>query len=140
MSLDQTLAALADPTRRRVIDLHRERPRRAGELARATKVSPPLMSRHLRKLRIHGLVEEQHADLSDLLLCFHQAVRIEMYRAITIPIPWSALPPDVNFLSEDPEGAVGIGTNDRGHGNTVIRDHGGYTFFLPATWARNAPS
>ena len=65
MSLDQTLAALADPTRRRVIDLLRERPRRAGELARATKVSPPLMSRHLRKLRIHGLVEEQHADLSD---------------------------------------------------------------------------
>jgi len=35
-ALDRTLAALADPHRRRVVDLLRERPRRAGELAAAT--------------------------------------------------------------------------------------------------------
>ena len=64
-ALDHTLAALAEPTRRRVIDLLRERPRRAGELAQFMGVSAPLMSRHLRMLRIHGLVEEQHRDQRD---------------------------------------------------------------------------
>jgi len=64
-ALDRTLAALAEPTRRAVIDLLRERPRRAGELAEAVAVSAPLMSRHLRTLRTCGLVEEQHADPRD---------------------------------------------------------------------------
>lgn len=57
-SLDRTLAALADPSRRRVIDLLRERPHRAGELAQAMSLSFPAMSRHLRTLRASGLVEE----------------------------------------------------------------------------------
>lgn len=58
--IDRTLAALADPARRQVVDLLRERPRRAGELASATGLSPPAMSRHLRALRVGGLVEESH--------------------------------------------------------------------------------
>jgi DNA-binding transcriptional ArsR family regulator len=58
--LDRTLAALADPHRRRVVELLRERPRRAGELAEAAGLSPPAMSRHLRTLRQSGLVEERH--------------------------------------------------------------------------------
>lgn len=56
--LDRTLAALADPHRRRVVDLLRERPRRAGELAQAIRLPFPTMSRHLRLLRESGLVEE----------------------------------------------------------------------------------
>ena len=63
--IDQTLAALAEPTRRRVIELLREGPRPAGELAEAVAVSAPLMSRHLRTLRLNGLVEEQHGDPRD---------------------------------------------------------------------------
>jgi DNA-binding transcriptional ArsR family regulator len=55
--LDATLAALADPTRRHVVDLLRERPRRAGELAADCAMSAPAMSRHLRVLRASGLVE-----------------------------------------------------------------------------------
>ncbi len=55
--VDTTLAALADPTRRQVVDLLREEPRRAGELATATRASAPAMSRHLRVLRRSGLVE-----------------------------------------------------------------------------------
>ncbi len=55
--LDTTLAALADPTRRHVVELLRERPRRAGELAAACAMSGPAMSRHLRVLRASGLVE-----------------------------------------------------------------------------------
>ena len=57
--LDRTLSALADPTRRRVVDLLRERPRRAGEIAETFGMSRPAMSRHLRVLRTRGLVEEK---------------------------------------------------------------------------------
>lgn len=60
--LDDTLAALADPTRRAVVDLLRVRPRRAGELSAAFDVSAPAMSRHLRVLRKRGLIEEDRID------------------------------------------------------------------------------
>ena len=61
-ALDQTLAALADPLRRRAVDLLAQRPRAAGELARELDISAPAMSRHLRTLRASGLVEESHPD------------------------------------------------------------------------------
>jgi DNA-binding transcriptional ArsR family regulator len=61
-ALDQTLAALADPYRRRAVDLLAERPRAAGELARELEISAPAMSRHLRTLRASGLVEESHPE------------------------------------------------------------------------------
>ena len=60
--LDRTLGALADPHRRRVVDLLRERPYRAGELAQAIGLSPSAMSRHLKALRGTGLIEETHPD------------------------------------------------------------------------------
>lgn len=58
--IDRTFAALADPTRRRVVDLLRGGSRRAGELADELAMSPPAMSRHLRVLRTSGLIEETH--------------------------------------------------------------------------------
>ncbi|HEY3797349.1 MAG TPA: metalloregulator ArsR/SmtB family transcription factor [Caulobacteraceae bacterium] len=61
-ALDATLAALADPHRRQVIELLREGPRPAGEIARAVGLAPPAMSRHLRTLRRCGLVEEAHPE------------------------------------------------------------------------------
>ncbi|HEY3096007.1 MAG TPA: metalloregulator ArsR/SmtB family transcription factor [Acidimicrobiia bacterium] len=60
--LDTTLAALADPIRRRVIDVLRDGPCRAGELAATAQTSPPAMSRHLRVLRASGLVEAAGVD------------------------------------------------------------------------------
>ncbi|MGE0622081.1 MAG: ArsR/SmtB family transcription factor [Pseudomonadales bacterium] len=57
-SLDRTFAVLAEPNRRAVVELLRERPRRAGELAEALGLSPPALSRHLKTLRESGLVEE----------------------------------------------------------------------------------
>ena len=59
-AVDATLAALADPHRRRVVDLLSRGPRAAGDLARELDLSPPAMSRHLRTLRQSGLVEESH--------------------------------------------------------------------------------
>jgi DNA-binding transcriptional ArsR family regulator len=55
--LDVTLSALADPTRRRVVELLRTAPRRAGELADEVSMSRPALSRHLRVLRESGVVE-----------------------------------------------------------------------------------
>ena len=49
---------LADPTRREVLQLLSGRPHRAGELAEATGMSPPAMSRHLRVLLDSGVVED----------------------------------------------------------------------------------
>lgn len=51
--------ALADPTRRRVVELLAERERSAGELAAAFTVSRPAVSRHLRVLRDAGLVRSR---------------------------------------------------------------------------------
>jgi DNA-binding transcriptional ArsR family regulator len=65
IGIDGTLAALADPARRRTIELLRGRPRRAGELANLVELSPPAMSRHLRMLKMNGLVDESPDDPRD---------------------------------------------------------------------------
>jgi DNA-binding transcriptional ArsR family regulator len=52
-------AALADPTRRRVVELLGGGARRAGELAQAAGTSAPVMSRHLRILLETGLVADE---------------------------------------------------------------------------------
>ncbi|MCC6615144.1 MAG: winged helix-turn-helix transcriptional regulator [Anaerolineae bacterium] len=51
-----TFEALADPTRRRILDLLRERPRLVGELVDLLEISQPGISKHLRVLREVGLV------------------------------------------------------------------------------------
>src|SRR4029450_11486843 len=51
--------ALADPTRRRVVQLLGARPHRAGELAQATGMSQPAMSRHLKILLTSGIVGDE---------------------------------------------------------------------------------
>jgi DNA-binding transcriptional ArsR family regulator len=48
--------ALAEPMRRRILDLLRERPRLVGELAELLEISQPGVSKHLRVLRDVGLV------------------------------------------------------------------------------------
>jgi DNA-binding transcriptional ArsR family regulator len=65
------MVALADPTRRRVVELLREGPRRAGELAAGVGMSGPAMSRHLRVLRASGVVEASGVDAD---------ARVRMYR------------------------------------------------------------
>ena len=57
--VDQVFVALADPTRRRVIELLGERAHRAGELSEAAGTSAPVMSRHLRVLLDAGVVVDE---------------------------------------------------------------------------------
>ena len=56
---DAAFSALADPTRRAVLDLLRTGTRPAGDIARAFTVSRPAISKHLSILRRAHLVEER---------------------------------------------------------------------------------
>ena len=55
------LAALGDPTRRRIFERLAERPRPVGELARELPVSRPAVSQHLKVLKDAGLVVDHAA-------------------------------------------------------------------------------
>ena len=78
--LELTFSALADPTRFRVVDLLRSRELCASELAESCSVSGPAMSRHLRVLRTHGLVEEDHAGADARVRVYR--LRHEPFRAL----------------------------------------------------------
>ena len=58
---EQTLAALADPTRRAILELLRDGPLTVGELAEEMPVSRPAVSQHLAVLRNAQLVSEERA-------------------------------------------------------------------------------
>jgi len=57
--VDRFFEVLADPTRRQVVRLLGDGPRRAGQLAVATGSSAPAMSRHLRILLSARLIEDE---------------------------------------------------------------------------------
>ena len=57
--VDVVLTALADPTRRRVVELLGQGPQRAGALSSAVGMSAPAMSRHLRVLLAAGVVDDE---------------------------------------------------------------------------------
>ena len=52
----QSLLAIADPTRRRIVELLAVRDRTAGELVKEFDMSAPAISQHLNVLREAGLV------------------------------------------------------------------------------------
>ena len=52
----QSLVAIADPTRRRIVELLAVRDRTAGELVKEFDLSAPAISQHLNVLRGSGLV------------------------------------------------------------------------------------
>ena len=59
MAYGESLAALADPTRRSVFERLAERPRSVGEMAAELPVSRPAVSQHLKVLKEAGLVAER---------------------------------------------------------------------------------
>src|ERR1700734_2853913 len=58
--MDDVLHALADGNRRVLLEILRDHPASAGELADALPIARPGVSRHLRVLREAGLVEVRH--------------------------------------------------------------------------------
>ena len=59
MAVNRAFRALADPTRRRILRLLRERRRSSGEIADTFQSSWPTISRHLAVLRSAGLIVRQ---------------------------------------------------------------------------------
>jgi DNA-binding transcriptional ArsR family regulator len=55
--VDLVLSALADPTRRRMVEALGQGPLRSSELAERVGVAPTMMTRHLKHLRDTGLVQ-----------------------------------------------------------------------------------
>jgi DNA-binding transcriptional ArsR family regulator len=70
----EAAAAVADPIRRRVLELVRDEELPAGELAAHFDVSRPAVSKHLRVLREAGLVRERRAG------------KLRLYRADPAPL------------------------------------------------------
>jgi len=81
--MNSVFKALADPTRRRVLELLRQRPMSAGELSEHFAVSRPTMSAHFAVLREADLIEANKIGttiiyqlklsvLEDALLAFTQ--------------------------------------------------------------------
>lgn len=79
-ALDTTLAALASPRRRRLVELLAQRPRRASELATELGALRPAISRDLRLLRESGLVadEPDPTDRRARLLVLRPAPLLEL--------------------------------------------------------------
>lgn len=96
--------ALAHPTRRRILQLLRDRPHTAGELAEAFSVSKPTLSSHFAALRTAGLVAS-HRDgrtivyqlqvtvLEDALLQLAASVGLELQAVEPTPSPHPEVDP-----------------------------------------------
>ena len=56
--LDEWFPALADPTRRRIVEMLGRAPRTATQIHDAFPIAAPAVSRHLRVLREAGLIVE----------------------------------------------------------------------------------
>ena len=59
MALQETLKAISDPVRRKILVLLREKELSAGEIAQLLQMTPPATSHHLQKLKYAGLVSER---------------------------------------------------------------------------------
>ena len=59
MPAPDVFGALANPVRRRILELLREQPRAAGEIAAEFHLRRPAVSEHLQVLRNAGLVTEE---------------------------------------------------------------------------------
>ena len=59
MDYEEVLTALADPTRRNILESLRDSPKAVGELAAGQPVSRPAVSQHLRVLERAGLVRAE---------------------------------------------------------------------------------
>jgi DNA-binding transcriptional ArsR family regulator len=90
--------ALSDPTRRKVLELLRQRPMSAGELAAHFAVAKPTMSAHFAVLREADLVAAEKLGkqviyrlkmsvLEEALLSFAQALDLGLDRRSPTPTP-----------------------------------------------------
>jgi DNA-binding transcriptional ArsR family regulator len=75
-ALDDLFGALADPTRRAILDRLRSGEASAGDLARPFAMSQPAVSRHLATLQNAGLVTQSAPRVPGSPLARQQAVTV----------------------------------------------------------------
>jgi DNA-binding transcriptional ArsR family regulator len=100
-------AILAEPNRRRILDLLREGERPVGELVGALTLSQPAVSKHLRILRDAGFVEARvEAQRRLYRVCAEQMREIDEwiapYRALWIE-SLDALERHLDGVDDDPD-------------------------------------
>jgi|ERR1043166_7776289 DNA-binding transcriptional ArsR family regulator len=74
--VDAALRALADPNRRRILEVVRDQPRAVGEIAQAVEMSQQAVSHHLHVLRGAGLVTERHDRTRHLFIVRTDGLRV----------------------------------------------------------------
>ena len=99
--------AIADPTRRAILDALRRGEHSAGEIAELFPVSRPAVSRHLRVLRNAGLLAERREAQSRIYSLnakpLHEVEQwLQQYRVF-----WGAKLYDLKQYAESPEGRKG---------------------------------
>ena len=86
LRLNAAFGALSDASRRDIIRLLLQKPRRAGEIAESVDMSPQALSRHLRVLRKAGLIAESGIE---------DDARVRMYS-----VPGAAFQPLQNWVAQ----------------------------------------
>jgi DNA-binding transcriptional ArsR family regulator len=76
LMLDAALHALADPNRRRILAVVRDRPYAVGEIAEHVAMSQQAVSHHLHVLRGAGLVTEHHERTRHLFAIHTDGLRV----------------------------------------------------------------
>ena len=74
MAYGEALAALADPTRRRIFERVLTAPQPVGAIADGLPVSRPAVSQHLRVLKEAGLISERRQGTRRLYVADPQAL------------------------------------------------------------------
>jgi DNA-binding transcriptional ArsR family regulator len=93
--MNRVFKALSDPTRRRVLQLLRERPMTAGELSDQFAVSKPTMSAHFSVLQEADLIEAEKTGRS-IVYRLKMSVLEEAVLAFAQTVGWDITPARVS--------------------------------------------
>lgn len=104
---DSPFGALADPTRRAILDLLRKRELRAGEIAGHFAVSRPAVARHVAVLRRTGLVRERRESRSRIYSLDPRGLREVDEWLAPYRLFWSARLADLKRTAEETLGGSG---------------------------------
>jgi DNA-binding transcriptional ArsR family regulator len=100
-SADNTFYAIADPTRRSILDLLRRQERSAGEIAQHFPVSRPAIAKHVRVLREAGLLRERRDSTLRLYSLEPQALQAVDEWLAPYRLYWAARLVDLKRVVEE---------------------------------------
>ena len=95
--------AIADPTRRKILDLVRSREMRAGDLAARFPVSRPAIAKHVRVLREAGLLRERRVATQRFYSLEPKALQAVDEWLAPYRLFWAARLMDLKRVVEDAE-------------------------------------